>query len=131
MEKIIQIWNYLANKFNNECLADEILSFSVEMRCDFNDFENFASYPFMISFPGLVVCLTDSNWRTQFENCLSMKFICNLDVSFMQIRHKGAIAIAEALITNSTLQQINLRNNQIRDKGTKALAKALKTNSTL
>ena len=53
MEKIIEMWEYVANKFNNERLADEILSFSVEMRCNFNDLGDLSSHPFMISFPGL------------------------------------------------------------------------------
>ena len=81
MNHIVEIWEYLANQFDNECLADEILSFFVEMKCNLesDDFENIASYPFMISFPGLTVCLKN-NLRTQFENSLSMKFICNFDV---------------------------------------------------
>ena len=71
----MKIWQYLANEFNNECLADEILSFSVEMACDYDEFENFTSYPFMISLPGLRVHLSN-DWKTQLQNCLSI----NLDV---------------------------------------------------
>ena len=97
MDKSVKIWEYLANKFDNECLADEILSFSVEMECNFDDFENIASYPFMISFPGLNVSLNAPNWKTQFENCLSITFICNLNVSHVEIGHKGAITIAKTL----------------------------------
>ena len=77
MEKILEIWECLANKFDNECLAGEILSFSVEMRCNFDDFEYVASYPFIISFPGLKVSVNMPNWKTQFEDSLSIKFICN------------------------------------------------------
>ena len=81
MDKVIQIRDFLANKFNNECLADEILSFSVKIKCNFDDFENFNSYPFMIGFPGLVVHLNSYDYsKTQLENCLSIKFICNLNL---------------------------------------------------
>ena len=111
MNQVVEIWEYLANKFDNECLADEILSFSVNMDCNFNDFENFAPYPFMISFPGLALRLTR---KTQLAECLSIRFICNLNVSWMGVGTEGAITIAEALKTNSTLQEINLcYNSQI------------------
>ena len=57
MDKIVEIWKYLANTFDDECLADEILSFSVQMNCNYDDLGNFVSYPFKISFPGLIVRL--------------------------------------------------------------------------
>ena len=78
MKKIIEIRKYLAFKFDDECLADEIFSFFVEMWCGF---ENFASYPFMIGFPGLVVRV-NNDWKTQLEYCLSIKLICNLNAFF-------------------------------------------------
>ena len=81
MNNTVKIWEYLANKFDNECLADEILSFSVEMKCNFDDFGNFSSYPFIISLSGLKVRLQCDGWETQFESCLLIKFICNLDLS--------------------------------------------------
>ena len=93
MEKIVKIWEHLANKFDNECLADEILLFSVEMNCSY---KNVAPYPFKISFPGLVVRLDNNNWKTQLENCLFMKFICNLDISWIEFDYEGVIAIANA-----------------------------------
>ena len=79
MNKIVEIWKYLANEFDDEYLADEILSFSVEMimNCTFDDFE---SFPFRIGFPGLAVCLEKKDWKTKFKSCLSMKFICNLNL---------------------------------------------------
>ena len=122
MDKIIKIRKYLANTFEDKCnLADEILSFSVQIDiCDFSN-EKFTSYPFMVSFPGLAVRLKN-DWKTQFEDCLSIKFICNLNVEF---------AIAEALKTNSSLQSINLERNKIGDEGSIAIAEALKTNSSL
>ena len=69
MNRIVKIRECLANKFNNECLADEILSFSVEMKCNYGDFKNFLSYSFKVGFPGLVVRL-DNHHK-----------IYNLDVS--------------------------------------------------
>ena len=74
MNKIVKIWDYLAEKFDNECLADEILSFSIDMECNFNDFENFAPYPFMISFPGLTVRLTLRDWKNQLAKMFIYKF---------------------------------------------------------
>jgi hypothetical protein len=130
MDKILEIREYLANKFNNECLADEILSFCVDVTCNFNDFINFASYPFMIRFPGLRVIL-QNEWRTQLNDCLSLKFICYLDFSSYIVDYEGAVAISEALKTNSTLQVIDLEENEIGDKGATAFAKALKTNTSL
>ena len=106
MEKTVKIWEYLANKFDNESLADEILRFFVEINCNYDNFKNFVCYPFKISFPGLVVRLDNNNWKTELENCLSIRCICNLDAS--QIEYVGAIAIIKALKTNSTLQEINL-----------------------
>ena len=91
MKKTVESWRYLANKFDNEHLADEILSFSVEMKCNYSNFENFSVYPFKISFPGLVVRLENNQWFGQIKNCLSIKFICNLDVS--RIAYIGVIAI--------------------------------------
>ena len=44
---------------------------------------------------------------------------------------EGVIAIAKALKTNSTLQELNLDSNQIGDEGASAIAEALKTNSSL
>ena len=117
---------YLANTFKDECLADEILSFSVDMECNFNDFENFAPYPFMISFPGLVLRLTGINWKTQLVECFSIRFICNLNVVWMNLGDEGAIAIAEALETNFTLQKIDLQGNQIGPEGAIVIAESLK-----
>ena len=74
MDKIVEIWKYLANTFDDECLADEILSFFVEMKCNYGDLGNFSSYPFKISFPGLKVYLKN-DWKTQLEDCLFVKFI--------------------------------------------------------
>jgi hypothetical protein len=62
MDNIVEIWKYLENVFDYGCLAEEIFSFSVAMSCNFNDFENFASYPFKISFPGLKIGLKN-NWK--------------------------------------------------------------------
>ena len=129
MDKIVEIRKYLAKTFEDECLADEILSFSVQMNCDFSN-ENFTSYKFMISFPGLKVRLKN-DWKTQFKNCLSIKSICNLNVSSMEITDEGVIAIAEALKINSTLQTIYLDYNEIGVEGAIAIAEALKINSTL
>ena len=116
MDNIVEIWEILANKFNNERLADEILSFPVEMRCNFNNFENIASYPFIISFPGLIVCL-NANWKTQLKNCFSTKFICNLDVSWIGVDYEGINVIANGLKTNSTVRKINLEGNRIGNVG--------------
>ena len=129
MNKIVEIRRYLANKFNNECSADEILSFFVDMEYDFRDFENFTSYPFMTTFPGLEVQIYD-DLKTQFKNCLSMKFICNLNVE-MEIGNKGALVIARSLKTNFTIQKSSLNRNEIGDKGAIVIANALKTNSTI
>ena len=125
MDTIVEIWGYLANKLNNECLANEILSFSVNMTCNFDYVENFASYSFMISFPGLEVQL-QNNWKTQIENCLSMKFICNLNVSSMEFGNEGAIVIANGLKMNANIQKRNLNNNQISAEGAIAIANVLK-----
>ena len=43
----------------------------------------------------------------------------------------GAIELAEALETNTTLTDLILDNNKIGDEGAKAIAEALKTNTTL
>ena len=43
------------------------------------------------------------------------------------IGDEGAIAIADALKTNSTLQEISLRKNDIGDEGAIAIAEVLKT----
>ena len=51
MNHLVEIWEYLANKFDNECLADEIISFSVDTQWDFNNFKIFAPYPFMVRLP--------------------------------------------------------------------------------
>ena len=75
--------------------------------------------------------LDNNNWKSHFENCLSIKFICNLNLSHIGIGDKGAIAIAKALKTNSTLQKIDLGINQIGAKGASAIANALKINFTL
>ena len=40
MDNTVEIWKYLENIFDNGCLADEILSFSVEMSCNFENFES-------------------------------------------------------------------------------------------
>ena len=127
MNKIVDIRNCLATALEDECLADEILSFSVQIDCDFS-YENFISYPFMISFPGLRVCLKNNDWKTQFEDCLSMKFICNLNVADEDVRlgDKGAIVIADSLKTNSILKNINLCRNNIGVEGAIAIANTLK-----
>ena len=65
----------MANTFDNECLADEILRFFMETECNYDDFENFGSYPFKISFPGLMARLDNNNWKAQLGNGLSIKFI--------------------------------------------------------
>jgi len=91
MDKIAEIWEYLATIFDNECLADEILSFSVEMECKY---ENFALYPFIIYFPGLEVRLIN-DWQTELEDCLSIKFICNLKFPYVTMRNEAAGAIVK------------------------------------
>jgi len=48
-----------------------------------------------------------------------------------QISDGGAIAIAEALKSNVTINTLWLSGNQIGDAGTEAIAEALKTNITL
>ena len=85
----------------------------------------------MISFPGSPLRLTHIDWKAQLAECLSIRFICNLNVSKMDIGAEGAITIAEALKTNSTLQDLDLMYNKIGDKGAIAIAKASKINSTL
>ena len=120
MKKILEIRKSLANTFEDECVADEILSFSVDMDIDY-DLKHFMSYPFMISLPGLRVFLKN-NWKTQIESYLSIKFICNLNVLERKIDDEGAIAIAETLKKNSTLQKINLNDNEIGHEG--AIARA-------
>ena len=130
MDKIIKIREYLANEFKNDCLVDELLSFSVDMECNFDQFANFATYPFKIRFPGLVVRF-QNDWKTQFKNCLSIKFMCNFDLHSLEINDEGAIAISEALKINSTLREINLYNDKIGDEGVAAIAEALKINFTL
>ena len=130
MEKTLEIWKYLANKFDNECLADEILSFSVNMDCNFAEFRSFSCYTFMIRFPGLMVRL-NANWETQLKNCLSIKFICNLNLCNLNIGYEGAWLISNALKLNSTVQTIDLGFIKLGDEGTSAITEALKTNSTL
>jgi Ran GTPase-activating protein (RanGAP) involved in mRNA processing and transport len=48
-----------------------------------------------------------------------------------KIGDKGAQAIAEALMTNSSLQVLDLSQNCIHKKGAKYLAKALPLNNSL
>eukprot|EP00515_Schizochytrium_aggregatum_P002170 CAMPEP_0202066480 /NCGR_PEP_ID=MMETSP0963-20130614/53994_1 /ASSEMBLY_ACC=CAM_ASM_000494 /TAXON_ID=4773 /ORGANISM="Schizochytrium aggregatum, Strain ATCC28209" /LENGTH=114 /DNA_ID=CAMNT_0048633179 /DNA_START=194 /DNA_END=539 /DNA_ORIENTATION=+ len=57
--------------------------------------------------------------------------ICSITLVGNQIHADGARAIAEALKTNTTLQQLDLTGNQIDDDGAGAIAEALETNTTL
>ena len=52
-------------------------------------------------------------------------------VMFSQISDAGAVALAQALHHNSTLERLDLSNNNISDAGAVALAQALHHNSTL
>ena len=53
-----------------------------------------------------------------------------LDLTHAYCEDQGAIALAQALGTNSSLTKINLSHNSVAGAGTVALADALKSNSS-
>lgn len=57
--------------------------------------------------------------------------VIKLDVAYNSITDHGAIAIADALWSNTTLTRLNLMCNKITNRGARALAKALMHNKTL
>ena len=54
-----------------------------------------------------------------------------LNLNYNQLGPQGAKHLAEALKTNSALQTLSLRGNELGADGTKHLSQAIKTNSTL
>lgn len=66
---------------------------------------------------------------------LARQLACNKKLRHLQIRSRisdhGAIALARALETNSTLERLDLSTNNIGDRGAIAIANALKDNHTL
>ena len=58
MNDILKIWIFLANKFDDEHVAAEILSFSVKIKINYDVNSNsLNSCSFSVSFPGLQVQL--------------------------------------------------------------------------
>ena len=62
---------------------------------------------------------------------LEYSHVTSLDWQIRSISDAGAVALAQALHHNSTLERLNLYNNSISDAGAVALAQALHHNSTL
>jgi hypothetical protein len=101
-----------------------------------DNFENLFLIHLKLVFLDFVVRLKKIS-KSELENCLSIKFICNLD--FSQIfdyvpdffKTQGLVVIAEVLKTNCTLQRINLEENRICNEGAIVIADALKINSTV
>lgn len=65
------------------------------------------------------------------EALIQDNHISNLELAYNVIQDKGAKALAEALKRNKSLTSLNLRQNRINQDGGKALANMLKTNKTL
>ena len=65
------------------------------------------------------------------EALKSNKTLTNLDVRHNKIQSEGAKAIGRALKSNKTLTSLNLQSNEIEDEGMQAIGEALKSNRTL
>jgi hypothetical protein len=76
--------------------------------------------------------LIGPNGAIAVANCLcGNNTIQVLDISFNRIGHEGAIAISKALISNSSLLSLNISSNNIQDEGAMTIARLISKNSTL
>uniref|UniRef100_A0A7N8X871 NLR family, CARD domain containing 3 n=1 Tax=Mastacembelus armatus TaxID=205130 RepID=A0A7N8X871_9TELE len=66
-----------------------------------------------------------------FPQCVQCFVCCLFSLQGVSAGTNGAIAMADALMSNQTLQTLDLRGNTVGMKGAKALANALKSNRSL